>query len=624
MRLSRLAGSVSAAVLALLLGAAPALAQTAAETREPAHPAPAASSAQPLDGPSLGTPSLDIPPPPEMVLDLSPAAPHADIATGSVTQRPEAAPEAETALELPLPEMPAADPALAAPQPDAATRQADAPAEIKLDIPPPPVLALDMPAGLELSGAIAEHAEQALALPRLAARERADIRAAYAAHEDRPFWIKGKGWSPAAKQLVAQLGHASEDGLRTADYELPAFEASDRQSLAEADLRLSALAVLYARDARGGRLDPRRLSKMLTPDLALPSATEVLSELAGAEDPGALLAAYNPPHAGYRNLKAKLAVLRAEREESVPSAHIPAGPALRVGMRDDRVPLIRARLGLGSTEDPVFDRSTANALARFQKQAGLRADGVLSDETRSVLSVPPPSRLESDIIAQMERWRWLPADLGATHIKVNIPEFQMRMMRDGKLVHQSRVIVGKPTSATPIFSHAMEYVVVNPSWFVPPSILKKEFLPGLAADPNYAAKRGYVVTKRGNSISVRQPPGERNALGNIKFMFPNDHAVYLHDTPNRRLFANAQRALSHGCVRVQDPMALAGLVLGNGWTAEKTRSLIGRGERTIRLEQPIQIHLAYETLVVDEAGKITSFDDLYGFHRLVRTALERL
>lgn len=619
MRLSRLAGSVSAAVLALLLGAAPAFAQTAPEASEATLPAPVAPSSHPTDG--IG---LDIPAPPEMVLDLTPAPSHAELATGSVTRMPDAGAEPETTLDLPLPEAPPADPALAAPQADTTTRQATAPADLKLDIPPPPVLALELPAGLELSGAIAESAEQALALPRLAARERADIRAAYEANDNRPFWIKGKGWSPAAKQLVAQLGRASEDGLRTGDYELPAFEASNRQSLAEADLRLSALAVLYARDARGGRIDPRRLSKMLTPDLALPSATEVLSELAGAENPGTVLAAYNPPHAGYRNLKAKLASIRAEREDGVPSVGIPSGPALRVGMRDERVPLIRARLGLGSTEDPVFDRSTANALARFQKQAGLRPDGVLSDETRSVLSAPPVPRIESDIIAQMERWRWLPADLGETHIKVNVPEFQMRMMRDGKLVHQSRVIVGKPTSATPIFSHAMEYVVVNPSWFVPPSILKKEFLPGLAADPNYAAKRGYVVTRRGNQISVRQPPGERNALGNIKFMFPNDHAVYLHDTPNRSYFANAQRALSHGCVRVQDPMALAGLVLGNGWTAEKTRSLIGRGERTIRLEKPIQIHLVYETLVVDETGKITSYDDLYGFHRLVRGALERL
>jgi murein L,D-transpeptidase YcbB/YkuD len=168
----------------------------------------------------------------------------------------------------------------------------------------------------------------------------------------------------------------------------------------------------------------------------------------------------------------------------------------------------------------------------------------------------------------------------------------------------------------------MQYMVINPSWFVPPSILKKEFLPGLAADPNYAARRGFVVTRRGNTISVRQPPGERNALGNMKFMFPNDHAVYLHDTPNRSLFGTTRRAYSHGCVRVDNPFALADIVLGAEWSEARLRQLIGKGERTIRLAQPLPVHLAYNTLVVGEGGEIATFDDLYGFHRLVRTALE--
>jgi len=293
-------------------------------------------------------------------------------------------------------------------------------------------------------------------------------------------------------------------------------------------------------------------------------------------------------------------------------------------MRDERVPLIRARLGLGSSEEPVYDRSTALALADFQKQAGLRADGVLSDQTVAALAMPRSTRLESDIIAQMERWRWLPSDLGENRIVVNIPEYKMRVMHGDKLAYEARVIVGKPESATPIFSHRMEHVVVNPSWFVPPSILKKEFLPGLANDPTYAARRGYVVTRGKNgSISVRQPPGERNALGWIKFMFPNDHAVYLHDTPNRGLFGAGKRAFSHGCVRVENPFALADQVLGPEWTSERLKRLIGSGERTIKLPQPLPIHLVYETIVVDAAGTVTTFDDIYGFHRLVRNALEQ-
>lgn len=633
MRRRLLAESASAAILALALGIAGALAQEAPyEAAAPRLPLPE------LPAPLVMLPEaaplrLDIPAPPELVLDLrtGPAEEQPELAapldatelvTGaiSVTPQPE---DRIFLLDIPAPELPPVDPALTArPAPDAPSPAA-LPAQIEIAPPALPEVVLSLPSALELAARIAQRAEEGLAVPRLAQRERADILAAYAANENRPFWIEGKGWSPAGKQLVAQLARAGQDGLRPADYAVPAFEASDKDGLAEADVRLSALAVLYARDARGGRIDPRRLSKMLTPELDLPSATEVLSELAGAADPGAVLAAYNPQHEGYRRLKAKLATLRSN-DEDVPSVRIPAGPPLRLGMRDQRVPLVRARLGLGASEEPVFDRSTATALAEFQKQAGLRADGVLSNQTLAALGSPPAARLENDIIAQMERWRWLPADLGASHVMVNVPEFRMRMVRDGKPVHDTRVIVGKPQSATPIFSHKMEYVVVNPSWYVPPSILKKEFLPGLKADPDYAAKRGYVVTRRGNSISVRQPPGERNALGWIKFMFPNDHAVYLHDTPNRRLFAGNKRALSHGCVRVENPFALADLVLGPEWTNERLKRLIGSGERTIRLPQPLPIHLVYNTLVVNEAGAITTFEDLYGFHRLVRTALERL
>jgi murein L,D-transpeptidase YcbB/YkuD len=593
MRLLRLAESVSAASLSLALLFTPAL---AGETGLPLPEQPA----------------LDLRPAAGIV--AAETAETGEITTGALStggREPDRPDEPEIVLDIPEPVMPPADPALIA------SRAAP---EIRL--PPLPEVTVSFPPGLLLSGQIAAQAEAATALPRLAARERADIVAAYAANDNQPFWIDGKGWSAAAKRLVAQLARAAQDGLRAEDYAPPVFEASDKASLAEADLRLSALAVLYARDARGGRIDPRRLSRLITPTLDLPSATEVLSELTGASDPGAVLAAYNPPHAGYRRLKAKLAELRSDRPDATPVARIPAGPALRLGMRDARVPLIRARLGLGTSEEPVFDRSTAMAVAEFQKQAGLRADGVVSDRTIAALAMPRSSRLESDVVAQMERWRWLPADLGAAHIIVNIPEYRMRVMRDGRSVHEARVIVGKPESATPVFSHKMDHVVVNPSWFVPPSILKKEFLPGLAADPDYAAKRGYVVTRRGKTISVRQPPGERNALGWIKFMFPNDHAVYLHDTPNRRLFGADKRAFSHGCVRVENPFALADQVLGPEWSSERLKRLIGSGERTIKLPQPLAIHLVYETHVVNEAGTVTTFDDLYGFHRLVKNALE--
>ncbi|HEX2137849.1 MAG TPA: L,D-transpeptidase family protein [Microvirga sp.] len=223
----------------------------------------------------------------------------------------------------------------------------------------------------------------------------------------------------------------------------------------------------------------------------------------------------------------------------------------------------------------------------------------------------------------MERWRWLPAELGERHILVNVPEYRLRIVERGSVVHQTRVIVGKPESPTPIFSDEMEHVIVNPSWTVPPSILRKEFLPALARDPFYAERRGFKVIRRGDGISIQQPPGERNALGFIKFIFPNQHAVYLHDTPNRSLFGAERRAFSHGCVRVDQPFRLAEEVLGRSgsWDESRLRGLIGRGERHIRLRQPLPVHLTYFTLAVDDDGQLRSFEDLYGFHRKVRAAL---
>lgn len=641
MRRRHWAKLTSASALAIILGCSPLRAEAPVQTD--------ATLGIPLpEQPALKLLEEERPTPATAPVAHADSAAEPEIVTGTVPSgsrlrdpakldaaAPLEAEEEPVTLDIPAVEMPAPDPTLAP-----ASKALPEPAEPAVPAPEPqtgplrsveplvpmpelPKVVVTVPPGLEFAAAIAEHLQDAIALHRLPERERSEIIAAYQANEHKPFWIDGKGWNEAGKRIVAQLGRASEDGLRPGDYPLPAFEASDKARLAEADIRLSALAVLYARDARGGRIDPRRLSKLITPTLYLPSATEVLSELAGATDAGAALAAYNPPHAGYRNLKAKLAEMR-EHLDDTPLVRIPAGPPLKLGMRDERVPLVRARLGLGPSDEPVFDRSTALALADFQKKAGLPANGILSERTLAALGKPATARGEEDIIAQMERWRWLPPDLGADHIMVNVPEMRVRVFRSGKVVHEARTIIGKPESATPIFSHKMDHVIVNPSWYVPPSILKKEFLPGLAADPDYAARRGYVVTRtKGGGISVRQPPGERNALGWIKFMFPNEHAVYLHDTPNRRLFAGERRALSHGCVRVENPFALADQVLGPEWTHDRLKRLIGSGERRINLPQPLAIHLVYNTIVVGADGHVTRFDDVYGFHRLVRQALEQ-
>jgi L,D-transpeptidase YcbB len=383
--------------------------------------------------------------------------------------------------------------------------------------------------------------------PRLPKKDREAITAFYALGEFKPLWVENGGWSAAGRAVIERLKKADEDGLAATDYPIPALDAKPgaeaAHALAEAELKLSAAAVLYARDARGARVEPARLSRLITPNLELPTGDAVLTRLGSARNAGEALASFNPPHAGYRALKAKLAAARASQ---------------------------------------------------------------------------PGSRLEGDILANMERWRWLPAEMGKRHILVNVPEYKLRLVSDGRPIHEARVIVGKPETPTPIFSDEMDHAIVNPSWYVPPSIFYNEF-GGSAA---YAASRGYDVRRtRDGGISVRQPPGERNALGFIKFMFPNRHAVYLHDTPNRKLFGAEKRAFSHGCVRLDQPFRFGEFVLGSEWTEARLRSLIGKGERTIRLPEKIPVHITYFTLTVDEKGELRQIADLYAVNNKVRVAL---
>jgi murein L,D-transpeptidase YcbB/YkuD len=461
---------------------------------------------------------------------------------------------------------------------------------------------------------------------RLTKAERESLAAFYAASEQPLAWVRDGVWTPAAKSVVARLKAADQDGLSSSDYPLPdpglAKDAAPAQ-WAHADLRLSASAIRYAHDARGGRIELSRISPLITAKLDLPDAGDVLRRLMGALDAGAALAAYNPPHPTYIALRDELAKLRAHRP-SQPTVRVPRGPMLRVGMQDPRVPLIRAHFNIQQGKDQtLYDENVATAVAEFQKSKGLPTNGVLNARTIAALSSQPRAVLESELISNMERWRWLPADLGARHIMVNVPEYRLRLVEDGDVVRQTRVIVGNEKSQTPIFSQDMKYLVVNPSWTLPPSILKKEFLPALAADPDYAARKGYRVVRNGNRISVQQPPGERNALGLIKFMFPNDHAVYLHDTPNRTLFSAGKRAFSHGCVRVEQPFELAEEILGqeDKWSEKKLRALVGKGERYVNLRNPLPVHLTYFTLSIDEHGALKSFEDIYGFDSKVREAL---
>jgi L,D-transpeptidase YcbB len=557
---------------------------------------------------SDNTPDIAPPDLPEAILSLDDPSTSAAQAVERVAETP-----------MTLPELPAVIVAVPPAEPAGTT----------LALPDVPAAPVTISMGELVRTALAQELakdldDRSLRLPR---KEREALGAFYERSGYQLLWVDAGAWTPAAHAVAERLKAADEDGLDPTDYPVPSMapmKGATPEDWARAEIRLSMVAILYARDARGARIDPLRLSTLMTPTLAIPGAADVLARLAGAKDAGEALASFNPPHAGYAALKSQLAALR-ERHPARPMVRVPPGPALRVGMRDARVPLIRARFNLGPTQgdETAYDERVATAVAAFQKTKGLPASGVLTQQTVVALGGPSSARLEGDIIANMERWRWLPAEMGTRHIAVNIPEFRLRIVERGDVVHQTRVIVGKPETPTPIFSDEMETVIVNPSWNVPPSILKNEFLPGLASDPYYAERRGYRVIRRDGRIAIQQPPGERNALGYIKFIFPNQHAVYLHDTPSRNLFSAERRAFSHGCVRVDQPFRLAEAIFGrdSAWSESRLRGMIGKGERYIGLRQTLAVHLTYFTLSVDENAQLKSFDDLYGFNRKVRAAL---
>ncbi len=226
----------------------------------------------------------------------------------------------------------------------------------------------------------------------------------------------------------------------------------------------------------------------------------------------------------------------------------------------------------------------------------------------------------------MERWRWMPHQLAATYVMVNIPDYTLKVVQDGKTIWTTRIVVGKPGEhATPLLTETMKYITVNPTWNVPPSIIKNEYMPALARDPNALTRIGLQMTHDKNgAIRIFQPPGERNALGRIRFNFPNKFLVYQHDTPDKKLFALSARAYSHGCMRVQNPDDYAEVLLGitqpeDHYTVERIRSMYGETERNIVLRHPIPVYITYQTAFTDDAGKVQSRADIYGLDKAIIT-----
>src|SRR5438034_690834 len=463
--------------------------------------------------------------------------------------------------------------------------------------------------------------------------ERAAVEKFYSARDYAPQWTQAGKLTDSGKGVIARLKDAASEGLNPADYPVPDFAAAaSPDQLAEAELKLTASMHDYARQPQSGRMHWSQVSADIQYPEHPTDPAEVLANISTAKDASAALDGYNPPHKLYKELKAKLAELRGQGDG--PMIHIAEGPALaykgatkklgEVAPEDPRVPQLRTKLGITEHPDSThYDAKVAAAVRKFQEGVDLKPTGVLDDRTVKAINSPKRDRQIDTVLVNMERWRWLPRQLGAAslgnaYVILNIPDFTLRVMQNGAPVWTTRVVTGKPGQhATPLLTETMKFITVNPTWNVPPSIIYNEYLPALQQDPTVLSRMGLKLERaRDGSIHISQPPGEANALGRIRFNFPNKFLVYQHDTPDKNLFAKEERAFSHGCMRVQNPDQYAATLLNitmsnERYTPEKIRSMYGHSEIDLKFPTPIPVNITYQTAFVDEAGKLQIRKDIY-------------
>ncbi len=492
----------------------------------------------------------------------------------------------------------------------------------------------------------------------------------YSVPDRKPLWVDQNGLTERGKAVMDEIKKADDYGLRAADYALPdpdRFNAQDPNKiewLADAEITVSYAVLDYANDARGGRIKPQRISENLDPTLMLPDPSEVIESIAIRSDPAAYLRSFQPDQPQFEALRQKLIALRHGKVEKVaaakPANFIPDGPVLKLGVVDPRVAIVRKRLDVPAqpgTDPNTYDMGLALAVQRFQQENGAYGDGAIGPGTLRLLNGQPSAEPRDGanaakiraILVNMERWRWLPHDLGPYYVNVNIPEFMLRVVEDGKIVHTTRVVVGKPDKQTPVLSNEMQEIVFGPFWNVPTSIKIEEIRPYIRQEASWFGGGGFdtQVFQRHNlhikyagqevdpavvdwsrvdirNFDIYQPPGPDNVLGKVKFVFPNKHDVYMHDTPQKFYFAQAVRAESHGCMRVENPGELAAVLLKHdrGWSEARTESAMETGYDThVALQQKIPVYLTYFTLKVNEDGSLTSFGDIYGYDARMAAAL---
>jgi L,D-transpeptidase YcbB len=466
-----------------------------------------------------------------------------------------------------------------------------------------------------------------------------------------PAWTGRRALEGRGEQLLAQLGRLKRDGLDPGRYKHDALQAMARrladgeagedrlEYLGNLDLVLTESFVRAVSDVERGVLDPTAAGLEWRIDRSTAGDSVTVARLAAGEDPAVILGSSRPVAPYYERLSEALDRLRSvQAEGGWPS--VPAGETLQGGDRDPRVARLRARflagedaderrLAASGREDPAhFDEDLVGALRRFQARHTLHEDGALGPNSIAALNVPVEERIET-VRLNLDRWRWLPQDLGEEFLLVNVAGFELELVARDTVLESMSVVVGRTANRTPLFRDTLEYVVVNPYWNVPTSIVREEIIPALREDPFHLGRNGFEVLYNGRVVDeawaresdlvngrfrIRQRPGPDNALGNVKFMFPNDMNIYLHDTPAGHLFSQETRAFSYGCIRVERPADLARTLLdrySDHDGSEYDRLREKDGEQWVTLDRPIPIYILYFTAWVAEDGTLRFHPDIY-------------
>jgi len=466
------------------------------------------------------------------------------------------------------------------------------------------------------------------------------IYAYYHLRSFTPIWVRDSGPKTKGRELLAVLQNAGADGLDPNDYDVSRLAElmgqSDLRSLALLDLGLTRAFLDYGRDLSAGRVAPGSVNKEIHLNPEALDAGTLIHGAEAADNIGPYAISLAPQTGEY----ARLAVMLAEFREIAEAGGWPTvsdGETLKPGMDDPRVVELRRYLAAvgdyeGDPDNPstLYDEALQEAVDRFQMRHGIDVDGAVGPATLAEINTPVEERIAT-MELNLERRRWMEDDLGERYVFVNLADQFLKVVDNGKTIHTARTVVGKPYHRTPVFTEIMKYVVINPDWTIPNSIARNEYLPELRKSPGSLAQKNihiYAGNGRIDPYSVdwnavqpskfrytlRQDPGPGNALGVIKFMFPNPYSVYIHDTPSKSLFSRSQRTFSHGCMRVENPVDLGGVILGTqGWTTEKIDNVVKSGRKTVvNLETPIPVHVTYLTAWVNKDGTVHFRNDVYG------------